>query len=101
LRLLLQYVARDRASAAALDALSAEPAEYYGRVPLRWVLVHMLEETARHAGHLDIMREAIDGKSATYRPTIRGCSVRTTPAQCRGPNIDRYRSSISIPDRRA
>jgi hypothetical protein len=26
-------------------------------------LVHMLEETARHAGHLDIMREAIDGKT--------------------------------------
>lgn len=28
---------------------------------LRWVLVHMIEETARHAGHADILRERIDG----------------------------------------
>ena len=30
-------------------------------VPLRWVLAHLLEETARHAGHADIIRELIDG----------------------------------------
>ena len=28
---------------------------------LRWVLIHMIEETARHAGHADLLREAIDG----------------------------------------
>ncbi len=28
---------------------------------LRWVLAHLLEETARHAGHADILRELIDG----------------------------------------
>jgi hypothetical protein len=28
---------------------------------LRWILVHMIEETARHAGHADIFREQIDG----------------------------------------
>jgi uncharacterized damage-inducible protein DinB len=28
---------------------------------LRWLLVHMVEETARHAGHADILREQIDG----------------------------------------
>jgi uncharacterized damage-inducible protein DinB len=28
---------------------------------VRWVLVHMIEETARHAGHADILREQIDG----------------------------------------
>lgn len=28
---------------------------------LRWVLVHMIEETARHNGHADLLREAIDG----------------------------------------
>lgn len=33
-----------------------------GRRPtLRWVYVHMIEETARHAGHLDIYRELLDG----------------------------------------
>ncbi|WP_129842171.1 DinB family protein [Streptomyces sp. RFCAC02] len=30
---------------------------------LRWVLLHMIEETARHAGHLDIVRELIDGRT--------------------------------------
>ena len=30
-------------------------------VTLRWVLMHLLEETARHAGHADILRELIDG----------------------------------------
>jgi uncharacterized damage-inducible protein DinB len=28
---------------------------------VRWVLLHLIEETARHAGHADIVREAIDG----------------------------------------
>ena len=28
---------------------------------LRWVAMHMIEETARHAGHADIIRETIDG----------------------------------------
>ena len=30
---------------------------------LRWVLVHMVEETGRHAGHADIIREQIDGQT--------------------------------------
>ena len=29
----------------------------------RWVLVHMIEETGRHAGHADILREQIDGRT--------------------------------------
>ncbi|MEU0560626.1 DinB family protein [Dactylosporangium sp. NPDC006015] len=28
---------------------------------VRWVLLHLIEETARHAGHADIVREAVDG----------------------------------------
>ena len=28
---------------------------------VRWILVHMLEEYSRHAGHLDLLREAADG----------------------------------------
>lgn len=31
------------------------------RVTLRWVLMHMVEETARHNGHLDVLRELADG----------------------------------------
>jgi Protein of unknown function (DUF664) len=30
----------------------------------RWVLFHLIQETARHAGHADIIREALDGKRA-------------------------------------
>ena len=29
---------------------------------LRWVLAHLVQETARHAGHADILRELIDGE---------------------------------------
>jgi Protein of unknown function (DUF664) len=32
-------------------------------LPLRWVLVHLVEETARHAGHADILREQLDGET--------------------------------------
>jgi uncharacterized damage-inducible protein DinB len=32
-------------------------------VNLRWVLLHMIEETARHAGHLDLIRELLDGST--------------------------------------
>ena len=32
-------------------------------VNLRWVLMHLLEETARHAGHADILRELLDGET--------------------------------------
>ncbi|GAB2673029.1 DinB family protein [Thalassiella azotivora] len=31
---------------------------------LRWVLLHLIEETARHAGHADIVREHVDGSTA-------------------------------------
>jgi hypothetical protein len=36
---------------------------YYdeGAASLRWMVLHMLEETARHAGHLDAIRELLDG----------------------------------------
>jgi uncharacterized damage-inducible protein DinB len=33
----------------------------HGAVSLRWVLVHMIEEYARHNGHADLLRERIDG----------------------------------------
>jgi len=34
-------------------------------VSLRWIYVHMIEETARHAGHADILREQLDGTTGT------------------------------------
>jgi uncharacterized damage-inducible protein DinB len=34
-------------------------------VTLRWILFHLIEETARHNGHLDILRELADGVTGT------------------------------------
>jgi hypothetical protein len=48
------------ASAASLDE-PCRRASDEAPVNLRWVLAHLLEETARHAGHADILRELIDG----------------------------------------
>jgi uncharacterized damage-inducible protein DinB len=31
---------------------------------VRWVLLHLITETARHAGHADIVRESVDGATA-------------------------------------
>ena len=50
------------------DSLSAPPRGKHGlgefEPPnVRWVVLHMIEETARHAGHLDLARELLDGKS--------------------------------------
>jgi Protein of unknown function (DUF664) len=33
---------------------------------LRWIVIHMVEETARHVGHLDAMRELLDGQTGYY-----------------------------------
>src|SRR3978361_603632 len=49
------------AAARDLDQLSATPRGNGALFPLRWVLLHLIEETARHAGHADLLREAIDG----------------------------------------
>ena len=32
-------------------------------VTLRWILIHMIEEYARHCGHADLLREAVDGRT--------------------------------------
>jgi uncharacterized damage-inducible protein DinB len=48
-------------ASASLDDLCARPEPALDPVNLRWVLMHLLEETARHAGHADILRELIDG----------------------------------------
>jgi len=48
-------------AAPSLDEPVREPHWYFGIVTLRFVLQHVLTETARHAGHLDILRELTDG----------------------------------------
>jgi len=51
---------------AALDQTSVVPHDVYGLVTLRWILMHMIEETARHSGHLDILRELTDGRTGDF-----------------------------------
>lgn len=56
--------ARSRETVAAarnLDQLSVRPRGNGQHFDLRWVMLHLIEETARHAGHADLLREAIDG----------------------------------------
>ena len=50
----------DIVAAASLDDLCRSVGDE-SPVNLRWVLMHLLEETARHAGHADIIRELLDG----------------------------------------
>jgi uncharacterized damage-inducible protein DinB len=51
-------------AAGGLDALSArESRRGDGRFSVRWILAHMLEEYARHNGHADLLREALDGET--------------------------------------
>jgi uncharacterized damage-inducible protein DinB len=49
------------AAACDLDQLSVSTAVGGKPFTLRWMLLHLIEETARHAGHADLLREAIDG----------------------------------------
>ena len=63
-----------RAWAAADAAILGLPLDTTGTsysdttVSLRWVLVHMIEDTVRHAGHADILRELIDGGTGHHVP---------------------------------
>lgn len=48
-------------NATGLDELSVRALRDERHFSLRWVLLHLIEETARHAGHADFLREAVDG----------------------------------------
>ncbi|MFC8124067.1 DinB family protein [Streptomyces sp. NPDC057302] len=58
-----------RAETAFADRFAAEAPDldieghdgWRGTVSLRWVLIHLIEEYARHNGHADLLRERIDG----------------------------------------
>ncbi|MFD0787818.1 DinB family protein [Micromonospora azadirachtae] len=58
-----QACVRSRAVAARFDLDHVVPHPQLGQVSLRWIFVHMIEETARHAGHTDILRELTDGST--------------------------------------
>jgi uncharacterized damage-inducible protein DinB len=49
------------------DTFPLPPAPWFpkdGRVSMRWMMLHLVEEFARHAGHADVIRESLDGRTA-------------------------------------
>ncbi|MDQ3404506.1 MAG: DinB family protein [Actinomycetota bacterium] len=65
-RLLAEYTeecARSRETVAGMALTDVVDLRGDQRVNVRWVLLHMIEETGRHAGHLDVIREFLDGST--------------------------------------
>ena len=56
------FAERFVAEAPDLDLTGKVPDRWRGAMSLRWVLVHMVEEYARHNGHADLLRQRIDGR---------------------------------------
>ena len=63
-------IAAYRAETAAADRVLDEATSFdepsrgpFRPTTLRWVVLHLIEETARHAGHMDITRELLDGST--------------------------------------
>jgi uncharacterized damage-inducible protein DinB len=56
-------IARSRAVLADSSDLDAIATIGRRTCSLRWILVHMIEEYARHCGHADLIRESIDGRT--------------------------------------
>jgi uncharacterized damage-inducible protein DinB len=54
---------RDLVASSGLDTEAKTPIRDGRRPDLRWILLHLTEETARHNGHLDIIREIVDGRT--------------------------------------
>ncbi|WEV28118.1 DinB family protein [Streptomyces sp. 71268] len=50
----------------ALDDTGRAPGVAAREASLRWILFHLIEETARHAGHMDTIRESLDGAKGYY-----------------------------------
>ena len=44
-----------------LDHVAAVPSFGIGPVNIRWILIHMIDEIARHAGHIDRLRDCLRG----------------------------------------
>ena len=56
-------VETSRRITAETNSLETRARDAHRPVSLRWILIHMIEETARHVGHADIMRELTDGQT--------------------------------------
>jgi uncharacterized damage-inducible protein DinB len=53
-------------AAHSLDDTGKHPEFRSAQATLRWMVIHLVEETARHVGHLDTIRELLDGEKGYY-----------------------------------
>jgi hypothetical protein len=54
-------VSNQTVAASSIDALGQDPGYGADALTLRWILLHVVAEVARHVGHLDVLRERLDG----------------------------------------
>lgn len=59
-------VSNEIVAAHSLDDVGRHPDFRVAAANVRWLLLHMIEETARHAGHADAIRELLDGVKGYY-----------------------------------
>ena len=67
--LLADYAAESRRCDAAVAQRSLDAVGEQCRFSLRWTYLHMIEETARHLGHIDLLRELADGSTGSEPPS--------------------------------
>ncbi|MGW6448258.1 DinB family protein [Lentzea sp. NPDC055074] len=60
---LIQAYREEWANAEALKKLALDATAADGERTVRWILAHVAQETARHVGHLDLLRELADGQT--------------------------------------
>lgn len=70
-RLLADYerqcaVSNEITAAASLDDTGRHPDFRAAAGTLRWMLIHLVEEVARHVGQMDVLREQLDGRTGYY-----------------------------------
>jgi hypothetical protein len=56
-------LATEAVAGGGLDQVAVRARRDGTRPSLRWILVHMIEEYARHNGHADLLRESVDGET--------------------------------------
>jgi uncharacterized damage-inducible protein DinB len=64
---------------AAAPSLDVTATDEDGTFSLRWILVHMIEETGRHLGHMDLLREQADGAVGEEPPAVAEASALEDP----------------------
>jgi hypothetical protein len=59
-------VSNEIVAGSSIDACGQNPDFGADGLTLRWILLHMIEEVARHVGHMDVIREQLDGAKGYY-----------------------------------